>query len=135
MKFKDEITLSEYVEFFRKELDPHRKVTYEGSKYRYLLSRDPGVAVLYRDVVGFFMRNQVAFGEVKVKLTHKEYNEFYSKEMEMKNPSLELKPRRLHKEERRDEICEALIRHAKAGKELPIEWVEEFNELVKELNK
>lgn len=44
-------------------------------------------------------------------------------------PSAMLKPRKIHDELRADDICKAMIRCMNDRKPIPIEWVEEYNEL------
>lgn len=46
-------------------------------------------------------------------------------------PPLGLKPRKLHDQHRQDQIEEAIERYMRDDKPLPLEWVEEYNELVK----
>ena len=50
-------------------------------------------------------------------------------------PPLGIMPRRLHDERRRIELRKAIIRYLDTYKEIPIEWVEEFNEITLRLNK
>lgn len=49
-------------------------------------------------------------------------------------PPLGLKPRHLCDEEREKDIKEAIIRYCEADKEIPIEWLEEYNEILRRLN-
>ncbi len=52
----------------------------------------------------------------------------------VKKPPLGLIPREFHEEqvkrERFNEVCGAINRYYTAGREINIEWVEEYNELV-----
>jgi len=48
----------------------------------------------------------------------------------IKKPPLGLKPRYLVEEERILEISSAILRYVNCNYEIPIEWVEEYNELV-----
>lgn len=52
-------------------------------------------------------------------------------ESEVKRPTLGLKPRQIHNERRLDDIKAALIRYGENGLEIPIEWIEEYNDLIK----
>ena len=45
-------------------------------------------------------------------------------------PPLGLMPKSIHQTKRFHEICAAIVRYYDSGKELPIEWIEEYNELV-----
>jgi len=49
-------------------------------------------------------------------------------------PPLGLMPKKLHYEravfERFNEVCEAMTRYYNASQKIPIEWIEEYNELV-----
>lgn len=45
-------------------------------------------------------------------------------------PPLGLKPRRIHDEERVNELANAIHRYVNNVKEIPIEWIEEYNELI-----
>lgn len=47
-----------------------------------------------------------------------------------KRPPIGLKPRYIHDHERYIEICGAIQRYYDAGKKIPVEWIEEYNELV-----
>lgn len=51
---------------------------------------------------------------------------------EFKKPPLGLIPKFIHKERRFIEVCGAISRYYEAGLVIPIEWVEEYNELVKQ---
>jgi hypothetical protein len=48
-------------------------------------------------------------------------------------PPIGLKPAKIWREERIDEIMEAMLRYAEAGKSIPGEWVIELDEVVQEL--
>ena len=41
-----------------------------------------------------------------------------------------LKPKYIHDQQRKDEICRAVIRYFYAGKKIPTEWIEELRVLV-----
>ena len=45
-------------------------------------------------------------------------------------PPLGLVPKWVRQKERYYEVCEAIARYYDAGKKIPIEWIEEYNELV-----
>lgn len=45
-------------------------------------------------------------------------------------PPLGLVPKLVRQKERYYEVCGAIARYYDAGKKIPIEWVEEYNELV-----
>lgn len=45
-------------------------------------------------------------------------------------PPLGLVPKWVRQKERYYEVCGAIARYYDAGKKIPIEWVEEYNELV-----
>lgn len=44
-------------------------------------------------------------------------------------PQIGIVPRWLHDQLRQQELMSAIIRYIDAGKTVPVEWVEEFNEL------
>ena len=46
-------------------------------------------------------------------------------------PPLGLRPRRVADHARYIEICEAISRYYNAGEQIPVEWIEEYNELAK----
>lgn len=48
----------------------------------------------------------------------------------MKRPPLGLTPKFIREKERYDEVSYAIIRYIDADKEIPIEWIDEYNELV-----
>ncbi len=48
----------------------------------------------------------------------------------MKKPPLGLTPKRIVQEKRLNDVCLAISRYWTAGLKIPIEWVEEYNELV-----
>lgn len=50
-------------------------------------------------------------------------------------PPLGLKPRYIHDEQRVDDICRAMIRYMNNKQPIPIEWLEEYNELRTKDNK
>ena len=56
----------------------------------------------------------------------------------IKKPPLGLIPKEFHEErvkkERFNEVCSAINRYYTAGREINIEWVEEYNELVQYFN-
>ena len=45
-------------------------------------------------------------------------------------PPLGLVPKRIRQEHRFTEVCEAIERYYAASKKIPLEWVEEYNELI-----
>lgn len=48
-------------------------------------------------------------------------------------PPLGLKPRRIHQSQRLQEILEAIQRYEKTEKEIPSEWIEEYNEILEKM--
>lgn len=46
-------------------------------------------------------------------------------------PPLGLVPKWVRQKERYEEVCQAIARYYNANREIPTEWVEEYNELVK----
>lgn len=52
----------------------------------------------------------------------------------MNKPPLGLVPKRIRQQQRFNEVCGAFARYYDAGKKMPIEWVEEYNELVDALS-
>ncbi len=48
-------------------------------------------------------------------------------------PPLGLIPRWVQVEQRYCAVCAAISRYYNAGKKIPIEWIEEYNELIDEL--
>lgn len=46
-------------------------------------------------------------------------------------PPLGLVPKWVRQKERYEEVCQAIARYYNANREIPIEWIEEYNELVK----
>jgi hypothetical protein len=50
-------------------------------------------------------------------------------------PPLGLVPKFVRQKERYYEVCGAIARYYDAGKKIPIEWVEEYNELVEIVGK
>ena len=53
---------------------------------------------------------------------------------EMNRPPLGLRPRRFVDEERLSEVYAAIARYLEAGKPVPVEWIEEYNELAVRLD-
>ena len=51
--------------------------------------------------------------------------------MNKEKPPIGLKPKRFHDKERINEISEAMVRYLTVNKEIPFEWVEEYNQLIK----
>lgn len=47
---------------------------------------------------------------------------------------LGLKPKRFHDEVRYEEVCGAIHRFYNTGKQIPLEWIEEYNDLTKIIN-
>lgn len=52
---------------------------------------------------------------------------------ETNKPPLGLMPRCTHKRMRFQDICDAIVRYYSSNLEIPIVWVEEYNELLKEI--
>ena len=50
-------------------------------------------------------------------------------------PPLGLKPKYMHDEQRLDDITSAIMRYMSVNKEIPEEWIKEYNELCRNLNK
>ena len=46
-------------------------------------------------------------------------------------PPLGLVPKWVRQKERHEEVCQAIARYYNDNREIPTEWVEEYNELVK----
>ncbi len=46
-----------------------------------------------------------------------------------------LKPKKIHNAQRFGEVCSAVANYYDAGKKIPIEWIEEYNELITDLNR
>ena len=57
------------------------------------------------------------------------------KEIDMNKPPIGITPRWLLDEERATEIEEAIVRYNKADYSIPIEWIQELNEVYERLNK
>lgn len=51
-------------------------------------------------------------------------------ETKVERPPLGLIPRWVKDEQRYIEVCAAISRYYNAGKKIPIEWIEEYNELI-----
>lgn len=45
-------------------------------------------------------------------------------------PQLGLIPKRIRQQQRFLEVCEAIKRYWDAGEKIPLEWIEEYNELI-----
>ncbi len=45
-------------------------------------------------------------------------------------PPLGVKPQKIHDEQRNEMLSAGISRYLKAGKEIPIEWVDEYNEII-----
>ena len=56
------------------------------------------------------------------------------KKDQIKRPPLGLYPRFLWDEKRLYTVCSAITRYYQAAQELPIEWIEEYNELIRRKN-
>lgn len=54
-----------------------------------------------------------------------------SKSTQYKKPPLGLRPKKFWNEERVNNIIQAINRYVCANKQIPVEWVEEYNELIK----
>lgn len=59
--------------------------------------------------------------------------EYCKKEIKIERPPLGLTPRWVMVEQRYGAVCAAISRYYNAGKKIPIEWIEEYNELIDEL--
>ena len=66
--------------------------------------------------------------QTKINLNH---NTFFDNIIKNNKPPIGLKPRFIIDEERAKEVKSAIIRYLEAQIFLPIEWVEEYNELIK----
>lgn len=78
--------------------------------------------------LGFVMRPVGAPSGKVFRLGHckeKKYNE--------KLP-IGLMPRKIHREHRFYDVCDAISRYYNANLQIPIEWIEEYNELLEVLN-
>ena len=47
-----------------------------------------------------------------------------------KKPPMRLMPKKLHTEQRFAEVCSAVTNYYNASKKIPVEWIEEYNELI-----
>lgn len=56
----------------------------------------------------------------------------YNKQETEQKPPLGLMPRKLWNEQRYNDICSAMSRYNDCGKQIPNEWIEEYNELTKQ---
>lgn len=77
----------------------------------------------------FFCRPPKAHGIVG-KQTPKEWD--HQNTPEEPKPPLGLVPRKFHTEQRVFQITEAIDRYTDVRKPIPIEWIEEYNELTKD---
>lgn len=50
--------------------------------------------------------------------------------MKAKKPPIGLMPKYLHDEKRFIDVCAAICRYYDEGCQIPIEWIEEYNELI-----
>lgn len=50
-------------------------------------------------------------------------------------PPMGIVPRCIVERNRAEEIADAVSRYAKAKREIPQEWIDEYNELIKRINK
>lgn len=50
-------------------------------------------------------------------------------------PPISLMPKRLHDEKRHVKVVDAIFRYLKAGMKVPIEWVQEYNDLFDTIGK
>lgn len=57
------------------------------------------------------------------------------KREQIEKPPLGLTPKHIRQSQRLNEIRGAIARYYDANKELPIEWVEEYNELIRLIEK
>ena len=49
----------------------------------------------------------------------------------MEKPPIGLKPKKYHLLERLNEVRSAIVRYYEAELPIPVEWIEEYNELIK----
>tara|TARA_R110002020_G_scaffold158216_2_gene341292 strand:- start:424 stop:588 length:165 start_codon:yes stop_codon:yes gene_type:complete len=49
----------------------------------------------------------------------------------MNKPPIGLKPKKYHSLERLNEVRSAIVRYYEAELPMPVEWIEEYNELIK----
>lgn len=54
---------------------------------------------------------------------------------EIRKPPIGLIPKYMWEEQRFNDVCQAILRYSKEGFHIPIEWIEEYNELVLKINK
>lgn len=50
----------------------------------------------------------------------------------MKSPPLGLLPKDIHRTKRFNDICEAIVRYYNINLPIPIEWIEEYNDLIRQ---
>ena len=55
-------------------------------------------------------------------------------EEKIKRPPLGLVPKYIHESKRHNEVCEAITRYYQEGLEIPIEWIEEYNQYIRSKN-
>ena len=53
----------------------------------------------------------------------------------LKAPPIGLIPKHIHDSKRFNEVCGAISRYFNAGLKIPVEWIEEYNKLIGEMNK
>jgi len=51
----------------------------------------------------------------------------------MKKPPIGLMPRKLHLEQRLSDLCAAISRYFSSGKKIPVEWLNELNDIIDEV--
>lgn len=71
------------------------------------------------------MNSQERNGNHKVKFNNTNMNK-----NQIKRPPLGLRPKWAAQQERYFEVCGAISRYYNAGKKIPLEWIEEYNELI-----
>lgn len=57
-------------------------------------------------------------------------SDYCKKQIKIEKPPLGLIPRWVQVEQRYCAVCAAISRYYNAGKKIPIEWIEEYNELI-----
>lgn len=50
----------------------------------------------------------------------------------MERPPLGLLPKDIHRIKRFNDICEAIVRYYNTNWPIPVEWIEEYNELIRQ---
>jgi hypothetical protein len=71
--------------------------------------------------------------ERMVSINHKIYFEIEEEGIKSVKPPLGITPKYIHDQERSNDLVEAIQRYLSAGREIPLEWIEEFNEFFKKV--